>query len=56
MRDHVCLGALAQTGVRYSGLVRNDSGGDLDKAGGWYLHCHHLYLMTAGMMTVLNVA
>ena len=56
MRDHGCLGVQALAGERYSGLVRKDSGGDLDKAGGWYLHCHHLDLMEAGMMTVLNVA
>ena len=43
-------------GERFTGLVQNDSGGDLDKAGGWYLHCHHLDLMEAGMMTVLDVA
>jgi FtsP/CotA-like multicopper oxidase with cupredoxin domain len=29
---------------------------DLDKAGGWYLHCHHLYHMAGGMMTTLDVA
>jgi FtsP/CotA-like multicopper oxidase with cupredoxin domain len=29
---------------------------DLDKPGGWYLHCHHLYHMASGMMTTLTVA
>ncbi len=29
---------------------------DLDKAGGWFLHCHHLYHMAGGMMGVLTVA
>ena len=29
---------------------------DLDKAGGWFLHCHHLYHMAGGMMTTLQVA
>lgn len=29
---------------------------DLDKAGSWYLHCHHLYHMATGMMTELVVA
>ena len=29
---------------------------DLDKAGGWYLHCHHLYHMAGGMMITLDVA
>jgi FtsP/CotA-like multicopper oxidase with cupredoxin domain len=29
---------------------------DLDKAGDWFLHCHHLYHMAGGMMTSLNVA
>jgi FtsP/CotA-like multicopper oxidase with cupredoxin domain len=29
---------------------------DLDKAGGWFLHCHHLYHMAGGMMMTLNVA
>ena len=29
---------------------------DLDKAGAWYLHCHHLYHMAGGMMTTLTVA
>jgi FtsP/CotA-like multicopper oxidase with cupredoxin domain len=24
---------------------------DIDKPGGWYLHCHHLYHMATGMMT-----
>jgi FtsP/CotA-like multicopper oxidase with cupredoxin domain len=28
---------------------------DLDKAGAWFLHCHHLYHMAGGMMTTLNV-
>ena len=28
---------------------------DLDKAGGWRLHCHHLYHMAAGMMTSVQV-
>ena len=28
---------------------------DADKAGGWYLHCHHLYHMATGMMTELRV-
>lgn len=28
---------------------------DLDKAGSWYLHCHHLYHMATGMMTELVV-
>lgn len=28
---------------------------DLDKAGDWYLHCHHLYHMATGMMTELRV-
>ena len=28
---------------------------DLDKAGGWLLHCHHLYHMAAGMMTSVQV-
>ena len=28
---------------------------DLDKAGGWFLHCHHLYHMAGGMMTTLEV-
>lgn len=29
---------------------------DLDKAGSWYLHCHHLYHMQTGMMTELVVS
>lgn len=29
---------------------------DLDKAGEWFLHCHHLYHMAGGMMTSLKVA
>ena len=29
---------------------------DLDKEGGWFLHCHHLYHMAGGMMGVLTVA
>ena len=29
---------------------------DLDKAGDWLLHCHHLYHMAGGMMTTLQVA
>ena len=29
---------------------------DLDKAGGWFLHCHHLYHMAGGMMSTLTVA
>jgi len=29
---------------------------DLDKAGSWYLHCHHLYHMATGMMTELRAA
>ena len=29
---------------------------DLDKAGEWFLHCHHLYHMAGGMMTTLKVA
>ena len=29
---------------------------DLDKAGSWYLHCHHLYRMATGMMTELVVS
>ena len=29
---------------------------DLDKAGSWYLHCHHLYHMATGMMTELVVS
>lgn len=29
---------------------------DLDKAGSWYLHCHHLYHMAAGMMADLRVS
>lgn len=28
---------------------------DADKAGRWYLHCHHLYHMATGMMTELLV-
>ena len=28
---------------------------DLDKAGDWFLHCHHLYHMAGGMMTTLQV-
>jgi len=28
---------------------------DLDKAGDWYLHCHHLYHMATGMMTEVRV-
>lgn len=28
---------------------------DADKAGSWYLHCHHLYHMATGMMTELKV-
>ena len=28
---------------------------DLDKAGAWFLHCHHLYHMAGGMMTSLKV-
>ncbi len=28
---------------------------DLDKAGAWFLHCHHLYHMAGGMMTTLTV-
>ena len=28
---------------------------DLDKAGEWFLHCHHLYHMAGGMMTTLTV-
>ena len=29
---------------------------DFDKAGEWYLHCHHLYHMASGMMTSVTVA
>jgi len=29
---------------------------DLDKRGRWYLHCHHLYHMAAGMMTEVVVS
>jgi FtsP/CotA-like multicopper oxidase with cupredoxin domain len=29
---------------------------DLDKPGGWFLHCHHLYHMAGGMMATLTVA
>lgn len=29
---------------------------DADKAGSWYLHCHHLYHMATGMMTELRVS
>ena len=29
---------------------------DFDKAGEWFLHCHHLYHMTGGMMTSVTVA
>ena len=29
---------------------------DFDKAGDWYLHCHHLYHMAGGMMTSVQVA
>jgi len=29
---------------------------DLDKAGDWFLHCHHLYHMATGMMTDLRVS
>ena len=29
---------------------------NLDKAGDWFLHCHHLYHMAGGMMAVLKVA
>jgi FtsP/CotA-like multicopper oxidase with cupredoxin domain len=29
---------------------------DFDKAGEWYLHCHHLYHMAGGMMTHVQVA
>lgn len=29
---------------------------DLDKAGSWFLHCHHLYHMATGMMTEVLVS
>lgn len=29
---------------------------DADKAGRWFLHCHHLYHMATGMMTELSVS
>ncbi len=29
---------------------------DFDKAGAWFLHCHHLYHMASGMMTSVTVA
>ncbi len=29
---------------------------DFDKAGEWFLHCHHLYHMASGMMTSVTVA
>lgn len=29
---------------------------DADKAGRWFLHCHHLYHMATGMMTELRVS
>lgn len=29
---------------------------DADKAGHWFLHCHHLYHMATGMMTELRVS
>jgi FtsP/CotA-like multicopper oxidase with cupredoxin domain len=29
---------------------------DFDKPGGWYLHCHHLYHMTRGMMAEFHVS
>lgn len=29
---------------------------DFDKAGAWFLHCHHLYHMASGMMTSVSVA
>lgn len=29
---------------------------DFDKPGDWFLHCHHLYHMAAGMMTSVKVA
>ena len=29
---------------------------DADKAGNWFLHCHHLYHMATGMMTELRVS
>lgn len=29
---------------------------DFDKPGDWFLHCHHLYHMAAGMMTSFKVA
>ena len=28
---------------------------DFDKAGEWFLHCHHLYHMASGMMTSVTV-
>ena len=51
---------------RFSGPMRDTvivpAGGtvtvavDLDKAGDWFLHCHHLYHMAGGMMVTLQVA
>ncbi len=29
---------------------------DADKAGPWFLHCHHLYHMATGMMTELSIS
>ena len=40
------IAAIAVMALAFLGMV---------KAGGWYLHCHHLYHMATGMMTELRV-